>query len=82
MAGKPEDRRERDERGKRTRDIGIFTAIPMMLLAGPALGYLIGHWAGGRWGHQTTWQAVGAVVGLLAAARQIWSILKEHGSNQ
>ena len=54
----------------------------MMLLAGPALGYLIGHWAGGRWGNQTTWQAVGAIFGLAAAGRQIWLILKEHGNDR
>lgn len=82
MAGNPGDRNDRDLRRRRARDIGIYTAIPMMLLAGPALGYLIGHWAGGRWGNQTTWQTVGALFGLLAAGRQIWLILKEHGDGR
>jgi len=82
MGKTPKDQRDRNEHGKRTREIGIFTAIPMMLIAGPALGYLIGHWAGGRWGGQNTWQAVGALVGFLAAARQIWLVLKEHGNSR
>ena len=58
-------------RARQARDIGIYTAIPGMLLVGPVLGWLLGHWAGRRWGHAPTFETVGALLGLLAAARQI-----------
>lgn len=63
------------ERGRQLRDVGIYTAIPMMLIAGPALGYFLGSLASGRWGHTPAFEAGGAMLGLAAAARQIWLLL-------
>jgi hypothetical protein len=70
-----DDRRRDRDRGRQLRDVGIYTAIPMMLVAGPALGYLLGLWAAGRWGHETAFTAGGMFLGLLAAVRQIWLLL-------
>lgn len=69
-----------DGRDKRMRDVGIFTAIPSMLIVGPALGWFLGHLAAGKWGHQATFETLGLFLGLLASARQIWLLLKRHGS--
>lgn len=66
-------------RGRRLRDVGIYTTIPTMLVVGPVLGYLLGHWAAGRWGHAALFEAGGAALGLLAAARQVWLLLKLQG---
>ncbi len=69
----------RGDRGKQFRDIGIYTAIPMMMVVGPALGYWLGHLAEERWGHAPWLSAGGALFGLVAAFRQIWLILKRQG---
>ena len=66
-----------NKRGRQVRDIGIYTTIPTMLVVGPLLGYLLGLWAGKRWGNGNTFEALGTFMGLLAAARQIWLILKK-----
>jgi hypothetical protein len=66
-------------RGRRMRDVGIYTTIPTMLVVGPVLGYLLGHWAAGRWGHDAAFETGGAVLGLIAAIRQVWLLLKLQG---
>lgn len=69
-------------RGRRMRDVGIYTTIPTMLVVGPVLGYLLGHWAAGRWGHAALFETGGATLGLLASARQVWLILKRQGGGK
>lgn len=64
------------------RDVGIYTTIPTMLVVGPLLGYLLGHWAAGRWGHAPAFETGGVVLGLLAAVRQVWLLLKRHGGRR
>ena len=76
----PLNQQENDsKRGRQVRDVGIYTTIPTMMIVGPVLGYFLGRWAGQRWGHNNLYEAAGALLGLLAAARQIWLILKTHG---
>jgi uncharacterized protein YqgC (DUF456 family) len=71
-----------EKRAKQYRDIGIYTAIPMMLVVGPVLGYFLGHLAEKRWGHEPYLSGGGALVGLLAAARQVWLILQRGGGKR
>jgi len=68
-----------DRRGKQLRDIGIYTAIPTMLVAGPALGWFLGTLIEKRWGHEPWPSALGGVFGLLAAVRQIWLLVTRDG---
>jgi hypothetical protein len=76
-------KKERNEqRRKQFRDIGLYTAIPMMMIVGPTLGYFLGHLAEKKWGHEPWLSAGGAVFGLVAAARQIWLILKQGAGKQ
>ena len=70
------------DRGRRIRDVGIYTTIPMMLMVGPVLGYFLGHWAAGRWGHAPAFEAGGVALGLLAAFRQVWLLIKQHGGRK
>jgi hypothetical protein len=51
-----------------------------MLIVGPALGWFLGHLAAQEWGHREMFEACGLFLGLLASARQIWLLLKRHGS--
>ncbi|MFO7610535.1 MAG: AtpZ/AtpI family protein [Candidatus Krumholzibacteriia bacterium] len=64
------DRLGRDA-GRSVRDIGHYTLIPMMMLAGPVMGYLVGHWVEGRFGGEPWFGVGGIVFGLVAAVRQI-----------
>jgi len=69
-------------RGRRMRDVGIYTTIPTMLVVGPVLGYLLGHWAAGRWGHDAAFEGGGVALGLLASFRQVWLLLKLQGGRK
>ncbi len=61
--------------GKSAKDIGTYTLIPMMMLAGPAVGYLLGMLAENQWGG-APWTSVGGLLfGLVAAFRQIFILL-------
>ncbi len=51
----------------------------MMMIVGPLLGYYLGHLAEGKWGHDPWPSFGGAVFGFVAAARQVWLILKRGG---
>lgn len=72
------DRLGRDA-GKAARDIGNYTLIPTMMVVGPVMGYLVGHWAERRFGGEP-WLGVGGVLfGLVAAFRQIVLMLGRKG---
>ncbi len=53
--------------------------IPSMLLVGPILGWLLGQWAGKRWGHEATFETVGVLLGFAAAIRQVQLTIQRHG---
>lgn len=63
-----------DRRG--LRDIGIYTTIPMLFLAGPALGFWLGVQAQNRWGHDPWFAVGGALFGLAASVRQIVKVIR------
>jgi len=65
-------------RGKQIRDIGSYTLIPMMMLVGPVLGFLIGKWVEKQWGYAPWPSTGGALFGLAAAVRQIYLILTQR----
>jgi hypothetical protein len=72
-------RRDTDADRRGLRDIGIYTTIPMLFLAGPALGYWLGVQIQHRVGHDP-WLAVGgALFGLAASIRQIVKIIRRGG---
>lgn len=57
--------------GRAARDIGNYTLIPMMMVVGPVMGYLVGHWVENRFGGEPWFGVGGVVFGLAAAVRQI-----------
>jgi F0F1-type ATP synthase assembly protein I len=71
------DKERNSQRRKQFRDIGIYTAIPMMMIVGPALGYYLGRLAEKKWGHEPWPSIVGCLFGLAASVRQIWLLLKQ-----
>jgi len=64
--------------GKQARDIGTYTIIPMMMVAGPLVGYLLGRGVENMFGGKP-WPAVGGMLlGLVAAFRQIFLLLADR----
>lgn len=64
------DRLGRDG-GRAARDIGSYTLIPMMMVVGPVIGYLVGHWVENRFGGEPWFGVGGVLFGMAAAVRQI-----------
>lgn len=61
--------------GKQARDIGAYTLIPSLMLAGPAVGYGLGWLVEKQWGGAPWTSVFGLLFGLVAAFRQIFIIL-------
>jgi len=70
------------QKGKLYRDIGMYTIIPTMMVVGPVMGYFIGSWVEKKWDHEPWPTTIGAIVGFLAAVRQIWIILTRSGDQR
>jgi len=61
--------------GEQLRNIGTYTLIPMVLLAGPMVGYGLGWLVEHFWGC-TPWGTVtGMLIGMVAGFRQVFLIL-------
>ena len=56
---------------------GLLTAIPVVLLVGPALGYYLGHALDQRWRRAPWGVGVGIVLGLLASARVTIQMIRQ-----
>lgn len=75
LAGAPTE----EEAGRRVRDIGAYTIIPMMMFVGPAIGYLLGVGVERVLGGKPWVSLAGILWGLFAAFRQIYLLLKRRG---
>ena len=70
------------DRGRQARDIGTYTIIPMMMIAGPLVGFLMGKGLEKLFGGQP-WPSVGGMLfGLVAAFRQIFLLLARKGKKE
>ncbi len=65
--------------GKQARDIGTYTIIPMMMIAGPLVGYLLGKGLENIFGGEPWPGVVGMLFGMVAAFRQVFLLLAERG---
>lgn len=61
----------------RLKQAGLLTAIPFVLLVGPAVGYYLGTSLEARFGHAPWGMGAGIVVGLLASARVTIQLIRE-----
>jgi hypothetical protein len=76
-------RRRNDPESRRNmRDIGIYTAIPIMLGVGPALGWYLGHLARQRWDGPVWWEVAGTLLGLASAIRQVYKTIKQGSEDR
>lgn len=77
----------RDERDfiRTLRQVGIFTAIPMILVAGPLVGFFLGRVLDAKL-HTAPWGLIGAILlGLVASVRETIRMIRDairdnHGS--
>ena len=56
---------------------GLLTAIPFVLLVGPAIGYYLGLALDRRWSHKPWGMTVGIVIGLLSSARATIQLIQQ-----
>lgn len=62
---------------KRTRQIGMLTAIPMILAVAPLIGYFGGAWLDRRWDLAPLFTLIGLGIGLVAGVRETIFILRK-----
>lgn len=64
---------------------GLLTAIPFVLLVGPAIGYYLGNLLDSHWSHAPWGVGAGIVLGFASSARltiQIIQQAQQLGSNE
>jgi len=64
------------------RQIGLYTAVPGLLLAGPLIGYGIGWWFDGKFGTSPYLSALGVLLGIAAAGIEIYGLVKKASSSE
>ena len=68
----------RQDRSGRARDVGTYTLSPMLMLAGPVVGWVLGLLVQRRWGGEPWGAVIGMLVGLVAGFRQVFLLLTRH----
>ena len=76
------DRLERRGGGRTMRDLGSYTIIPMMMVVGPVIGWLMGRYAESRLGGEPWLGVAGVFLGLAAAVRQIILMLQRRAEQE
>nr|MEE4266615.1 AtpZ/AtpI family protein [Candidatus Krumholzibacteria bacterium] len=66
-----------DKTGRQLRDMGSYTLIPMLMLAGPAVGYGLGWLVEKQWDIKPWGMVIGVLLGLAAGFQQIILLLKK-----
>jgi F0F1-type ATP synthase assembly protein I len=64
------------EKAKLARQVGVLTAIPFVLLTGPAIGYLLGSWLDGRFKTEPTLLIICLLLGFVASGREVYRLIR------
>ncbi len=76
------DSRLNQKLGKTAKDIGTYTLIPSLMVAGPVVGYFLGRLVE-KFADITPWGAVvGMLLGVVAAFREVFLLLKRKSENE
>ena len=70
------------DHGKQARDIGTYTIIPMMMVAGPLVGYLMGKGLENLFGGTAVAERGGHAVRTGGGLRQIFLLLARKGKKE
>ena len=69
-----------DEKNNRfIRQVGLLTTIPVMLLSGPLIGFLIGDYIDKRFGTTPWFMVLCLMLGIVASIRQTINIIRKAG---
>lgn len=68
----PKDKPSRD-----LRQVSLLAAVPALLIAGPAVGFLIGRWADDKFETEPLLLIVGIILGFASAGREIYKLAKK-----
>ena len=68
----PKDKSPRD-----LRQYSLLAAVPMILIAGPAVGFIIGRWADEKFDTEPLLVILGIILGFSAAGREIYKLVKK-----
>ncbi|KAA3631305.1 MAG: hypothetical protein DWP97_13455 [Calditrichaeota bacterium] len=69
-----------DPKKKSNRDLGAFSllaAIPALLIAGPAVGFLAGRWLDEKFDTEPLFLIIGIVLGFTSAGFEIYKLVKK-----
>lgn len=75
----PADSRLGRRYGKTAKDIGTYTMIPSLMIAGPVVGYLLGRGFEKLFGGEPWGAVVCMLLGVVAAFRQVFLLLQRKG---
>ena len=68
------------------KQVGALTAVPIILVVGPIVGYFIGNWIDHRYNFYPWGTVVFLILGFVASGREIFrltkQILKEDSNNK
>lgn len=64
------------------RQVGLLTTIPLMLLSGPLIGFLIGNYIDKRFGTAPWFMVLFVCIGFVASIRQTIAIIKKASNNK
>ena len=64
------------------RQVGLLTTIPLMLLSGPLIGFLVGNYIDKRFGTAPWFMVLFVCLGFVASIRQTIAIIKKASSNK
>ena len=59
------------------KQLGVLTTVPIILLAGPAVGYFIGSWIDRKTQLYPWFTIVFILCGFAAAAREVYRLLRQ-----
>lgn len=68
-----------DKNYRFVRQVGLLTTIPVMLLSGPLIGFLIGDYIDKRFGTTPWFMIVCLTLGIVASIRQTINIIRKAG---
>ncbi len=69
-----------DPKNKSPRDLrqySLLAAVPMILIAAPAVGFVIGRWADEKFETEPLLLILGIILGFSAAGREIYKLVKK-----
>jgi len=64
------------------RQVGLLTTIPLMLLSGPLIGFLVGNYIDKRFGTAPWFMILFVCLGFVASIRQTIAIIKKASNNK